>query len=169
MIKLKLTNGATELTRGTDLSTGLDLRIRGYSRAVDGNLQEAIWFDDNIKSVEIMPQERLLAKTGVSFEIEEPMVDEFGNKIIIDTQVRNRSGLSIKDGLFAMLGSIDNDYRHDIGVMLINLSNRPITINVDDRVGQLVFGYAVIPANIEYVSDITETDRNGGFGSTGTN
>lgn len=167
MIKIKLSNGSTELKRGTELSTGLDLKIRGFSRVMDNKIQEPVWFDDKIKSVEIMPQERLLAKTGVSFEMEEPMIDEFGNKVIIDTQVRNRSGLSIKDGLFAMLGTADVDYRGDVGVMLINLSNKPITINVDDRVGQLVFGYAVIPAKIEYVSDINETERVGGFGSTG--
>ena len=88
-----------------------------------------------------------------------------------EAQVRPRSGLSIKNGITVLNspGTIDSDYRGDIGVILINLSKESYTINPGDRMAQLVFSkYEKIEWRI--VSDLTDSNRGkSGFGSTGKN
>ena len=95
-----------------------------------------------------------------------------------EAQVRGRSGLAFKQGLFAFVGTIDSDYRGEIQVLLFNTRSEPVSLQRDDRVAQLV----VVPRT-PYTFDvpfswITErvfedehvnTERGvGGFGSTGT-
>ncbi len=84
-------------------------------------------------------------------------------------QVRPRSGLALKNGI-GMLnapGTIDADYRGEIGVILFNFSDIPFTIRRGDRIAQMVFG-RVMQATFEKVNELSETKRGaGGFGHTG--
>jgi len=127
----------------TKQSSGLDLRA---------NILEKII---------LAPFERKLIPTGLSISIPEGY----------EAQVRPRSGLSIKNGITVLNspGTIDSDYRGDIGVILINLSKESYTINPGDRMAQLVFSkYEIIEWRI--VSDLTDSNRGkSGFGSTGKN
>lgn len=110
-------------------------------------------------SVTIKPFERKLIRTGLKFEIPE------GYEI----QVRPRSGLALKNGITVLNtpGTIDSDYRGELQVILINLSDKDFTINNGDRIAQIVFS-PVIVADYKLADVITSSVRNsGGFGSTG--
>jgi len=125
----------------TSASAGLDIRA---------NITEVI---------ELKPKERTLVKTGLFIEIPEGY----------ECQVRPRSGLALKKGISVLNspGTIDADYRGEVGVILINLSNETFTIENGERIAQLVFA-KVEQAAWEQVEVLTETDRGtGGFGSTG--
>lgn len=125
----------------TIASAGMDLRA---------NLSE---------SVILKPMERSIIKTGLFMEL----------PIGIEAQVRPRSGLAIKKGITVLNapGTIDADYRGEIGVILINLSNEDFTINDGDRIAQLVIAKHE-RADWNEVTSLSETSRGeGGFGSTG--
>ena len=125
----------------TSASAGLDIRA---------NITEVI---------ELKPKERTLVKTGLFIEIPEGY----------ECQVRPRSGLALKKGISVLNspGTIDADYRGEVGVILINLSNETFTIENGERIAQLVFA-KVEQAAWQQVEVLTETDRGtGGFGSTG--
>jgi dUTP pyrophosphatase len=84
-------------------------------------------------------------------------------------QVRPRSGLALRHGVTVVNapGTIDSDYRGEVHVLLVNLSDAPYTIHRGDRIAQLVFG-RVEEAAWEEVDDLDDTGRgDGGFGSTG--
>ena len=86
-----------------------------------------------------------------------------------EAQVRPRSGLALKRGLTVLNapGTIDADYRGEVGVLLINLSQEQQTISDGERVAQLVIA-PVVQATWQEVSDLDETTRGtGGFGHTG--
>ena len=84
-----------------------------------------------------------------------------------EAQVRPRSGLSLKNGIVAILGTIDADYRGEVGVILVNLSNQPYCINPGDRIAQMVVS-KVSQVKWDEVRELEETERgSGGFGSTG--
>lgn len=85
-------------------------------------------------------------------------------------QIRPRSGLALKAGITVCNapGTIDSDYRDEVKVILINLSEGAYTINPGDRIAQLVFN-KVEQAEWEEVAELPETNRDGGFGSTGDN
>ena len=88
-----------------------------------------------------------------------------------EAQVRSRSGLSIKHGLCVLNspGTIDADYRGEVGIILINLSQEPYTINNGDRIAQLVIASHEQAQWIE-VNELSKTVRGiNGFGSTGIN
>ena len=110
--------------------------------------------------VTLQPMERGLIKTGLFIEL----------PVGIEAQVRPRSGLALKKGITVLNspGTIDADYRGEIGVILINLSNEPFTIASGDRIAQLVIAKHE-RADWQQVESLTETERGaGGFGSTGT-
>lgn len=105
------------------------------------------------------PLERGIVKTGLFIEL----------PVGVEAQVRPRSGLAIKKGVTVINapGTIDADYRGEIGVILINLSNEPFTINHGDRIAQLVIAKheTITWKPAEKLSD---SDRGtAGFGSTG--
>ena len=107
----------------------------------------------------LKPFERKLIKTGLFLEI----------PIGFEAQVRPRSGLALKNGITVLNspGTIDADYRGEIGVILINLSQENFEINSGDRIAQLVFA-KVEQANWLKVNTLSDTARGeGGFGSTG--
>ncbi|MEO7047225.1 MAG: dUTP diphosphatase [Ferruginibacter sp.] len=105
--------------------------------------------------------ERQLIPTGIYMEI--PMGFE--------VQVRPRSGLAFKNGITCLNtpGTIDSDYRGELKVLLINLSNDPQTINNGDRIAQLIVA-KVEQAELILVQQLNDTVRaDGGFGHTGVN
>ncbi len=107
----------------------------------------------------IDPNNWKMVSTGVFPEIPENF----------EIQVRSRSGLAAKNGVFVLNspGTVDSDYRGEIKVILANMSDKPFEIRKGDRIAQLVVS-PVQQANFEIVSDISETERSaGGFGSTG--
>ena len=110
-------------------------------------------------SATINPGHKLLVKTGLYVEI----------PIGYEIQVRPRSGLAFKNGLTVLNspGTIDADYRGEIGVILINHSNEQVYLEAGERIGQLVLNKV---EQIEWNSVLVLSDTNrgeGGFGSTG--
>lgn len=109
--------------------------------------------------VVLNPGERALIPTGLSFEI----------PVGFEIQARPRSGLAAKNGLTVLNtpGTIDADYRGEVKIILINLSQESVVINDQERCAQLVLA-PVYQAQFELVNDLSETERGiGGFGSTG--
>ena len=109
--------------------------------------------------MELKPLERKLVPTGLKIELEHGY----------EAQVRPRSGLSIKHGitLINCVGTIDEDYRGEVCVPIVNISNETYTIKPDERIAQMVIA-RVEQAKLEVVTELTETTRGeGGFGSTG--
>ena len=126
----------------TIASAGMDLRA---------NINESIM---------LKPLERTIIKTGLFIEL----------PIGYEAQVRPRSGLAAKRGISVLNapGTIDADYRGEIGVILVNLSNENFTIENGERVAQLVIAKHERAEWLE-VDELSETSRGeGGFGSTGT-
>lgn len=108
----------------------------------------------------LKPLERSIVGTGLFIEL----------PISVEAQVRPRSGLAAKKGITVLNapGTIDADYRGEIGVILVNLSNEDFIIHNGERIAQLVIAKHE-RANWEEVEVLTETKRGeGGFGSTGT-
>jgi dUTP pyrophosphatase len=86
----------------------------------------------------------------------------------IELQIRPRSGMSLKKGVHAIFGTVDNDYRGPVGVILFNESDAPFHVSVGDRVAQAVPVWLCELSPIEVVDTLTSTNRgSGGFGSTG--
>ena len=110
-------------------------------------------------SVTLNPGDKLLVKTGLYVEI----------PIGYEIQVRPRSGLAFKNGITVLNspGTIDADYRGEIGVILINHGDEQVTLDKGERIGQLVLN-KVEQINWESVLVLSDTTRgSGGFGSTG--
>lgn len=108
--------------------------------------------------VTLKPLQRKLVSTGIFIELPEGY----------EAQIRPRSGLALKNGITVLNtpGTIDADYRGEIGVILINLSDTEFTVNDGDRIAQMVIAKHEC-AVWEEVAEISETDRGkGGFGST---
>ena len=123
----------------TLMSAGMDLKA---------NITE-VW--------KLNPGERVMVPTGLYIALPEGY----------EAQVRPRSGLSLKNGIVAILGTIDADYRGEVGVILVNFSNQPYCINPGDRIAQMVVS-KVSQVKWDEVRELEETERgSGGFGSTG--
>lgn len=109
--------------------------------------------------ITLKPLERYLVPTGLKIELEHGY----------EAQIRPRSGLSIKHGisLINCVGTVDEDYRGEVCVGVVNLSNEEYTIQPDERIAQMIIA-KVEQAKIEVVTELSETARGeGGFGSTG--
>ena len=109
--------------------------------------------------VTLVPMERRMVPTGLAMAIPEGY----------EVQIRARSGMSIKHGITMIngVGTIDSDYRGEFGVLLINLSQEPFTIEPGMRIAQMVVAKY---ERVEWqeVSELDETERGGGgYGSTG--
>ena len=112
-------------------------------------------------TIDIEPLGRVLIKTGLYLEMENGL----------ECQVRPRSGLALKKGLSVLNtpGTIDADYRGEIGVILVNLSNEVVSIEDGERIAQLIFCRVEQVSLIE-VAVLNDSERGaGGFGSTGLN
>lgn len=111
--------------------------------------------------VELKPLQRALIPTGLYIQLPEGF----------EAQIRPRSGLAIKQGITCLNspGTIDEDYRGEIKIILINLSEETQIIQNGDRIAQMVV-QKVEKLNWEPVASLAQTQRsNGGFGSTGKN
>jgi dUTP pyrophosphatase len=111
------------------------------------------------EAIVLSPLQRLLIPTGIFMEIPAGY----------EVQIRPRSGLAFKNGITCLNtpGTIDSDYRGELKVLLINLSNEMQTINNADRIAQLVVAKVEI-ATLNLVTELNDTVRAaGGFGHTG--
>ncbi|MEO6548857.1 MAG: dUTP diphosphatase [Ferruginibacter sp.] len=116
---------------------------------------------DLTRSITLSPLERILVPTGLYIELPEGY----------EAQLRPRSGLAIKQGITCLNspGTIDSDYRGEIKIILINLSNEPQEIHPGDRIAQMVFS-KVEKAMLVLVQQLNNTQRGeGGFGHSGKN
>lgn len=143
MLKIKVINkGHQPLPRYATLqSAGMDLRA---------NLDEPIV---------LHPMERCLVPTGLYIALPEGY----------EAQVRPRSGLALKRGITVLNapGTVDADYRGEVGVLLINLSQEEFVVNDGERVAQMVIARHE-QADFEVVAELDETERGaGGYGHTG--
>lgn len=143
MIQIKIRNESSNDLPGysTMDSAGMDLRA---------NL---------LAPVTINPLERAIIPTGLFMEIPKGY----------EGQIRPRSGLAAKSGITVLNtpGTIDADYRGEIKIILINLSNEPFLINHGERIAQIIFA-AYTKATFLVSGDLEETSRGaGGFGHTG--
>lgn len=143
MLKIKVINkGHQPLPRyATLLSAGMDLRA---------NLDEPIV---------LRPLERCLVPTGLYIALPEGY----------EAQVRPRSGLALKRGITVLNapGTVDADYRGEVGVLLINLSQEDFVVNDGERVAQMVIARHE-QVDFEVVTELDETERGaGGYGHTG--
>ena len=139
----KLRSGAVTPRRGSADAAGYDL----YACPADG------------QSVTIAPHTTAMIGTGLALAIP---AGYFGG-------VFARSGLGIKKGIALSngVGVIDSDYRGEVGMGLINLSDEPYTIQPGDRVAQMMISPVILPA-LRFVDELDETARGaGGLGSTG--
>jgi dUTP pyrophosphatase len=144
MVKVKIVNkGRQQLPAyATSQSAGMDLRA---------NIET---------SVELQPLERRLIPTGLFMALPEGF----------EAQVRPRSGLALKHGITVLNtpGTIDADYRGEVGVVLVNLSNTPFTIEPGERIAQMVIA-KYEQAELVEVEELDETERGaGGYGHSGT-
>ncbi len=142
-IKLQIVNGSRHPLPeyATPQSAGMDLRA---------NLSEPIV---------LQPLQRALIPTGLRISLPEGY----------EAQVRPRSGLALKHGITVLNspGTIDADYRGEVGVILVNLSQEPFTIHDGERIAQLVVARHEQPELVA-VESLDETARGeGGFGHTG--
>jgi dUTP pyrophosphatase len=113
------------------------------------------------ESVTLKPLERKLIPTGLYLEIPSGF----------EVQIRPRSGFAFKQGVTVLNspGTIDADYRGEIGVLLINLSHEDVIIESGERVAQMVVA-PFVQAQLKLTTELSETSRgDGGFGSTGKN
>ena len=127
----------------TEHSAGMDLRANLHA------------------SITLAPGERKLIPTGLFLELPEGT----------EAQVRPRSGLAFKHGVTVLNapGTIDADYRGEVGVLLINHGSEPFEVKDGERIAQLVIARYVRVA-FEEVVDLASSERGaGGFGHTGTN
>ncbi len=109
--------------------------------------------------ITLEPGARALVPTGLKIALEQGW----------EAQIRPRSGLALKHGISApnTPGTIDSDYRGEVGVILINLGSEPFIIKRGERIAQMVIA-AVAQATVVEVDSLDETARGaGGFGSTG--
>lgn len=109
--------------------------------------------------VTLKPLERALIPTGIKIELEHGY----------EAQIRPRSGMSIKHGitLINCVGTIDEDYRGEVCIAVVNISNETYSIQPNERIAQMIIA-KVEQAHIEVVTELSETERGaGGFGSTG--
>ena len=143
MIQVKVINkGKQPLPKyATPQSAGMDLRA---------NIEEAFT---------LKPLERKLVPTGLFISLPEGY----------EAQVRPRSGLALKHGITVLNtpGTVDADYRGEVGVVLVNLSNEPFTVEPGERIAQMVIAKHE-RADFVVVEELDETERGaGGYGHTG--
>lgn len=131
-----------------------DAQLPSYANPGDSGMDLT-----SVDTAFLMPGERVLVKTGLAVQL----------PIDFEGQVRSRSGLAVKYGITVLNapGTIDNGYRGEIGVIMINHGNAPFQITKGMRIAQLVIA-PVTWCHPMFVGEISETERGaGGFGSSG--
>jgi dUTP pyrophosphatase len=138
-------------------ASGLPLPASASPGSAGLDLRAAL--PEDTGEIVLRPGERALIPTGLVLEIPQGW----------EGQVRPRSGLALRHGIGILNspGTIDSDYRGEVGVILINLGESPFPVRRGDRIAQLVFA-RVEPIEWEESDSLVETGRGaGGFGSTG--
>lgn len=136
------------------LSEGLDLPSYATEGSAGMDLRAAI-----NETIVLKPMQRMLIPTGISLEM----------PVDIEAQVRPKSGIAYKAGVTVLNtpGTVDSDFRGEVGVILINLGDKDYTIERNDKIAQLVFN-RIEKVKLVQTDDLSDTNRgNGGFGSTG--
>lgn len=146
----------------TPASAGLDLRAELFlfNPRLSYNTDTVYTLDGKCASIHINPGGRALIPTGLQMAL----------PVGYEAQVRPRSGLALKCGITVLNspGTIDADYRGDVGVVLINHGKEPFKVCTGDRIAQMVITKHEQVDFVE-VNVLTETDRGvGGFGHTGS-
>jgi dUTP pyrophosphatase len=137
-MKIKLLDEHCRPYRAYPTDSGLDLRAR---------LDDSIW---------LQPMDHVTIPTGIAIELEPGY----------EAQIRPRSSLN-KLGIIMPFGTVDNSYRGELKVVLINTSMQRYEVKPYDRIAQLVIAPVYIP-DFEYVEELSQTERGeSGFGSTG--
>ena len=138
-LNIQYVNGAAKKPmKATEFSAGYDL--------------------SGIEDYTLSPGERHLFKTGISMDIPKGL---YG-------RIAPRSGLAYKKGIDVMAGVIDSDYRGEVGVILVNLSDSPVEFKSGDKIAQMIFE-SYHDLKVEVVDQLGMTVRGaGGFGHTGT-
>ena len=123
---------------------------------ISGSIHSAGYDLYSIEDYILMPMDRKLFKTGISISIP---AGQYG-------RIAPRSGLAYKDGIYVLGGVIDEDYRGEIGVILINFGKTEKEIKIGDKIAQIIFEF-YNKAEWELVDDLPQTQRGaGGFGSS---
>lgn len=138
--------------------TARDWPLPGYATRGAAGADVRAWLPEG--AVVLAPGARALVPTGLAFEIPAGF----------EVQVRPRSGLALRHGIMLVNapGTIDSDYRGEVGVILMNAGDAPVEITHGMRIAQLVVAPAP-QARFEAVSDLSDSTRgDGGFGSTGS-
>jgi dUTP pyrophosphatase len=152
--RFNLYNNGESLSYQTLGSSGFDLRANEATEISTGlkiNLKE--------KSFNLKTKSRCLIHTGIFTEFDSDL----------ELQIRSRSGLALKSGVFVLNspGTIDSDYRGEIGVILFNSSEVDFEVKYSDRIAQAVL-CPVAKASFIFQDELSESTRGaGGFGSTG--
>ena len=143
-------------------SAGMDLRADLWSIKEKFLFNTRIVRDEHsiIQYIEIAPGGRALIPTGLKMALPKGY----------EASVRPRSGLALKYGVTVLNtpGTIDADYREDVGVILVNHGNEPFTVKQGDRIAQMVIT-KMEQITWNPVDSLEKTERGGGFGSTGSN
>jgi dUTP pyrophosphatase len=155
----KLIEDIDNISYSKDGDAGIDLRASGhFTICLDSDSKKEIIQNE----YELQPGERILIKTGIEVEIPKGF---WGN-------IRDRSGIAYKTGLHTLAGVIDETYRGEIGVVMVNLGKNPYVIKKNDRIAQMVIT-PYIQAEIHHIKNtdaLSNTSRgSGGFGSSGKN
>ena len=175
MIKISLKKTIEEVeipSFGSELSSGFDVKamrilkvFKGDTEVIGERFEKIQKAFEEKGSIKLRAFERVLFDTGLQVaDIEHKIADT-----MIELQVRSRSGIALKQGLIVanQPGTIDEDYRGPIGVILMNSTPFLSEIKKGERIAQIVPGY--VPAyRIDFTEEVTETERgNKGFGSSG--
>lgn len=175
MIKISLKKTIEEVeipSFGSELSSGFDVKamrilkiFKGDTEVIGEKFEKIQKAFEEKGSIKLRAFERILFDTGLQVaDIEHKIADT-----MIELQVRSRSGIALKQGLIVanQPGTIDEDYRGTIGVILMNSTPFLSEIKKGERIAQIVPGY--VPAyKIDFTEEVTETERgNKGFGSSG--
>lgn len=147
----------TEGSAGFDL-TGISF-LKLYSSDKEINLKEVMTQQQKNGIITLRPGERVLIGTGLHVAVPQGY----------ELQIRSRSSYALKKGLLVANspGTIDSDYRGEIGVILINTTHVLLEVKLGERIAQAVLN-KIEQADFELVEELDDTDRGeGGFGSTG--
>lgn len=154
LLRIKKVGDVADVNYHKEGDVAIDLRASGvFVIALDNDRQEV-----NRDAYELQPRERVLIKTGIQVQLPK---GHWGN-------IRDRSGLAMKHGIHQLGGVIDENYRGEIGVVVVNMGTKPYTITKNERIAQMVIA-PYTRAGIEYVNDLDESSRGSqSFGDSGT-
>lgn len=142
----------------------VNIIVKGYGKAplyATSHSAGADLYSANASDIVLQPMERKLIPTGLYLELPEDA----------EAQIRPRSGLSLKKGIVAILGTIDADYQGEVGIIVMNMSDEAFVIERGERLAQMVLNGngGLFQGEWNQVSEFTrESERgDGGFGHTG--